>query len=358
MNRFRILMWFVIACGLLAISMGVNAYWGTVTQWFSLPTTIIPNSYLGWYIGVAILLLIAVVIGWLTDRIPPPRIGTFDSKFFMRALSSVCAWIYIGHMIGVHDRLGTVVFNAYFFSVQNFAIGASIIGLLLVSWLFSDGTRKIPWRKILGLIILGIVIFVLIDYYFQGFHWRQLMETDWQEINWGNVWNAYWQVIIPVGLIILILLLIFSPASGRKFINTALLLTLTAVLIHWVWNSTTQPSRSSNEVVSVVRAVKGLMKIEVSSKGFTEIRFPSRRIPEGYMWRQTLHGEKGEGDPRPLTIIGKKGGVREIYDPEASAELPGIPALWDPLLVKVLPPPQIDEVTGTMTLITELVKVP
>ncbi len=92
---------------------------------------------------------------------------------------------------------------------------------------------------------------------------------------------------------------------------------------------------------------KGETRIKVSTKRYVEIYYP-----EGWDWSHTYHGPKGEGDPRPITIVCEKNGIIMKYPPKAPADLPGMPEGKEPLRIKAVPPAGITDATYDMIVIT------
>ena len=321
------LLWILGLAGATALVILLNTYWSSITSHLNLSW--IPATT--WWIILGVIAAAGIVYSLYKRKIVS-YLPSF--KALGRALSLIAGVGYIYHVINVHDKLGAAVFKAYFFSVANIAIGMSIVGAILISWLWSDGTRKIPVRKILAVIIGCFIAFMLTDFFFPGF-FESLPEL-WYE---GKILPLLFVFGVPVLVAILLFLCLFS--GTRKGAATA----LGFMIVIWIVLKMFDPSRQALATATPARP-DGMATQVISSTSMTEIPWPGKvyrardiqpdptgKRPTLLVWEQAGYPKEGdpcrrlgpsdhllgEGDNTPLWVM---------VDTEDSVEIPVTMLYW------------------------------
>lgn len=278
------LLWLLGGVGAIAVIILLKTYWNDIASFANASMPSIPAAVWWAILGV----LGAAIIGYVLYKIIPATQTWLPTRqTFLRAASLACGIAYIYYAISAHEKLGRAVFAAWFFSIENIAIGLSIIGAILISWLWSpDGTRKIPWRKIVAMIIACFIAYMLTDFFFPGF--MESLPELWYE---GNILSF----VLVFGLPILIAILLFLCLFKGTRVGAATVLGF--LLAIWVLFTLLDTSRRGlSQAKAAERPAKLEVRYLVSSEQMSRIPWPDDRY---YNVREIDFGPSGR---RPTAL--------------------------------------------------------
>lgn len=311
-------MWCGITALVLTIIITINANWGKIVTWWKRVIGDL-NPATGWYILVGIIAVVALWWCWRKKWI------TWDPArpSWIRALAIACGLTFILKAIGEHERLGTTVFMAYYFTVGNMIISMSVVGVLLASWLIADRPPTYPLRKALGYIILAMVVFMIGDSLL-GFIPKIPIGEILPRLDRALEKHKAWTITVLVAVAIIAL---WKLKGLQKFAFAAGIV----AIFGWfaLLTARTLMASSSDGDRPAVVTTEGVVQFTISTKQFTPVRFP-----EGYDWYRHFYAEK-EGDKRPVIIAIKKG-VRKVYGPDAPPDFSDLPEGLETVRLKAI----------------------
>lgn len=329
-TRMKILAWVGGITAAITLIILLNVNWSKITTWWSnsiLPILPVP---LGWAMfGIVVVPTVAYVLyKWTPTWVTTVRGWSLKGVF--RLLSVIAAILWILHVWAVHNRLSHALFEAWFFSVNNLAIGMSILGVLLASWLFSDGTRVIPVRKVLGFVVLGFIAFILVDFCFPNAPWKLIWRL-----------NKIPVLVLGAGLALIIFLLFQS--WGRSFLGWTLKLVLVLGLTGAVVMGIITYGRHLNRMNEVNTPIW----VEASAKPINATLTSHRRhafqYPKsGWNWVVNIYGPQEVGGRRDFVItIEKSGHTAKLAPDDMENYVRTLPLNKDPIFLSVEPPPGV-----------------
>lgn len=171
-----------------------------------------------------------------------------------------------------------------------------------------------------------------------------------------KIWTSEnWMWVGGILLFAALITVMFSKDGQKEFaklIRVVAIIAAIAFAAHFLDVKNWFSGSNRDKVVATIQTKEGQTRVELTSAGWTRIKYPP-----GYNWEMAITGKvcaEGKLEERPLTMECKKGNSPIFeFEPEADPTLPGMPIGREALLVRIKLPPEMEGVIKTdFTIIT------